>query len=71
MTKISINFIVLGLFLALTNCAAEKDLATGEKILREPNVFKKIEDNAAQGKGVLKGGISGVISRDTTYNFGT
>ena len=71
MTKISINFIVLGLFLALTNCAAERDLGTGEKILREPNVFKKIEDNAAQGKGVLKGGISGVISRDTTYNFGT
>ena len=71
MTKISINFIVLGLFLALTNCAAERDLGTGEKILREPNVFKKIEDNAAQGKGVLKGGIGGVISRDTTYNFGT
>ena len=71
MTKISINFIVLGLFLDLTNCAAERDLGTGEKILREPNVFKKIEDNAAQGKGVLKGGISGVISRDTTYNFGT
>ena len=71
MTKISINLIVLALFLALTNCAAEKDPVTGKKILREPNVFKKVEDNAAQGKGLIKGGIGGIGNNNTTYNFGT
>ena len=71
MTKISINLIILALFLTLANCAAEKDPVSGKKILREPNVFKKVEDNAAQGKGLIKGGIGGIGNNNTTYNFGT
>ena len=71
MTKISINLIILALFLVLANCAAEKDPVSGKKILREPNVFKKVEDNAAQGKGLIKGGIGGIGNNNTTYNFGT
>ena len=68
--KISKYLSFLSIFFLLTFCA-DKDPLTGKNILREPNVFKKVEENAKDGKGVLKGGISGVISRDTTYNFGT
>jgi hypothetical protein len=68
--KISNYLSILAIFFMLTFCA-DKDRLTGKDVLKEPNIFKKVEEDAKAGKGLLKGGISGVISRDTTYNFGT
>lgn len=63
---------ILSLVFILSHCAGEKDPVTGKKILREPNIFKKVEDNAKEGKGIIKGGIGGIGGpRETTYNFGT
>ena len=61
----------LALFLLLSFCNSPGvDPITGKKILREPNIFKKVEDNAKEGRGIIKGGIGGGGSQ-TTYNFGT
>ena len=61
----------LALFLLLSFCTSTgEDPVTGKKILREPNIFKKVEDNAKEGRGIIKGGIGGT-GNQTTYNFGT
>ena len=64
-------FLYLSLFLLLSFCSSPGvDPVTGKKILREPNIFKKVEDNAKEGRGIIKGGVLGG-SNQTTYNFGT
>ena len=63
-------FLIFGLILTANCQKAKRDPVTNKKILKEPNVFKRVEDRAAEGEGLLgKGGVLG--NKTTTYDFAT